>query len=129
MYLEDLSPYINVKGEIEPNVYAVGWLDQNHDFPKGEVSQVILERILELCFNPVNPTRGWHQSPFVDHAPLGYAVEYKGKHMLLGSAEIRVLGKKGRIYAAPNLIYHYIKDCGYRPPDEFLEALEAWKDA
>ena len=44
--------------------------------------------------------------------------------MGLGSAEIRVKGINGKIYAAPNLIYHYIKDCGYLPPREFLDALE-----
>lgn len=39
------------------------------------------------------------------------------------SAEIRVPGRNGKTYAAPNLIYHYMKDCGYLPPQEFLEAL------
>jgi hypothetical protein len=43
----------------------------------------------------------------------------------LGSAEIRVPGANGRIYAAPDLIYHYMKDCNYLPPREFLEAIEA----
>ena len=43
--------------------------------------------------------------------------------MALGNAEIRVLGRNGKTYAAPNLIYHYIKDCGYLPPHEFLEAV------
>ncbi len=41
------------------------------------------------------------------------------------SAEIRVLGKNGKSYAAPNLIYHYIKDCGYFPPQEFIDAVKA----
>ena len=48
--------------------------------------------------------------------------------MLLGSAEIRVFGQNGKIYAAPNLIYHYMKDCGYLPPQEFLDELESMKD-
>jgi hypothetical protein len=53
-------------------------------------------------------------------------VEYRGKNMLLGSAEIRVPGKALRTYSAPNLIYHYMKDCGYLPPQEFLDALDSW---
>jgi hypothetical protein len=44
--------------------------------------------------------------------------------MVLGSAEIRVKGAGGKVYAAPNLIYHYMKDCGYLPPQEFLGALD-----
>jgi hypothetical protein len=43
----------------------------------------------------------------------------------LGSAEIRVPGSGGRIYAAPDLIYHYVEAHGYRPPDEFVEAVMA----
>jgi hypothetical protein len=48
--------------------------------------------------------------------------------MLLGSAEIRVPGKDGKVYAAPNLIYHYIKDCGYLPPQEFIDAVALMPD-
>ena len=41
----------------------------------------------------------------------------------LGSAEIRVLGGGGKVYAAPNLIYHYVAKHKYRPPEEFIEAV------
>jgi len=127
MYFEDLSPYEYLGREPDPNVLTVGWLDAEHDFPKGTVSDAVLEKILALCFKPVNSTRGIHPSPFIPRNPkefpTGYPVEYKGKRTALGSAEIRVPGKNGKIYAAPNLIYHYIKDCGYLPPQEFLEAL------
>ena len=99
-------------------------MDENHDFPKGKVSEQLLNKILALCFKPVNPTRGIHQSPFLHRNPAGYQVEYDGKRIGLGSAEILVQGKNGKSYAAPNLIYHYIKDCGYLPPKEFLDALE-----
>jgi hypothetical protein len=30
----------------------------------------------------------------------------------------------GRIYAAPNLIYHYVRTHHYKPPQEFLGALK-----
>ena len=123
MYIEDLAPFENWKGEIEHNVFAVGWLDDEHVFPKGIVAPTILENILELCLKPVNLTRGFYQSPFFKDNFIGYPVTFKGKRLVLGSAEIRVKSKNGRIYAAPNLIYHYIKDCGYLPPKEFLDAL------
>jgi len=45
------------------------------------------------------------------------------EEVALGDAEIRVLGRNDRVFAAPNLIYHYVTAHGYRPPDEFLGAL------
>jgi hypothetical protein len=42
---------------------------------------------------------------------------------MLGSAEIRVPGKSGIQYACPNMIYHYLQDHNYRPPDEFITAV------
>jgi hypothetical protein len=120
MYFQDSAPYTYLNCESHPNLLTVGWLDAEHDFPKGKVSEDILEKILALCFKPVNATRGIHFSPFLPRNPYGYAVEYKGKKMGLGSAEIRVPGREGKCYVAPNLIYHYIKDCGYLPPKEFF---------
>ena len=127
MYFQDLSPYTYMNHEPNPDLLSVGWLDAEHDFCKGRVSDEDLEKILALCFRPVNATRGIHSSPFIPRNPYGYPVEYHGNKMGLGSAEIRVQGENGRSYAAPNLIYHYIKDCGYLPPEEFLVALHSMK--
>jgi hypothetical protein len=41
----------------------------------------------------------------------------------LGSAEIRLASQGGAIFAAPDLICHYVAIHGYCPPDEFLAAL------
>ena len=122
MHFQDLMPYTYLNHEPDADLLAVGWLDAEHQFTRGPLPEGVLERILALCLQPINQTRGFHQSPFYKSALLGYPVEYKGQKMLLGSAEIRVLGE-GKSYAAPNLIYHYIKDCGYLPPQEFLDAL------
>ena len=110
--------------EPDSDLLAVGWLDEHHEFPKGVISNDLLEKILTLCFVPVNQTRGMHFSPFLPGSGLNaYQVEYKGRKMGLGSAEIRVRSREGKCYAAPNLIYHYIKDCRYLPPQEFLDAV------
>jgi hypothetical protein len=58
------------------------------------------------------------------HDGLGQRVTRNGEELLLGSAEIRVFGKGELIYAAPNLIYHYVSVHCYKPPEEFLQALE-----
>jgi hypothetical protein len=52
-------------------------------------------------------------SPDLDECPI-----------MLGDAEMRVFGPKGRIYAAPNMLYHYVRVHHYKPPDEFLQALK-----
>ena len=50
-------------------------------------------------------------------------MEHDSEKLVLGSQEIRILGSDGIIYAAPNLIYHYVVDHNYLPPKEFIEAL------
>lgn len=72
----------------------------------------------------MNKTRGFYGSPFVPGYEWGYEVVCNGQKHLLGSAEIRVTGASGRVYAAPDLIVHYIKDIGYLPPEEFIQAVE-----
>ena len=52
-------------------------------------------------------------------------VSRHGRETRLGSAEMTVKGKDGKIYAAPNLIYHYMAAHDYDPPKEFVEALLA----
>jgi hypothetical protein len=49
--------------------------------------------------------------------------ERHGEMRLLGSAEIRVFSESGAIYAAPDLIYHYMAAHRYKPPEQFVSAL------
>lgn len=67
---------------------------------------------------------GFHKCEFCDDQSFeGMKVSRHGRETRLGSAEITVKGKGGRIYAAPNLIYHYVAAHDYDPPKEFVEAL------
>jgi hypothetical protein len=45
-----------------------------------------------------------------------------GQERRIGTAEIRVFGPMGAIYAAPTLIYHYVAEHHYKPPAEFVHA-------
>ena len=45
-----------------------------------------------------------------------------GQERRIGTAEIRVFGPHGAIYAAPTLIYHYVAEHHYKPPAEFVHA-------
>jgi hypothetical protein len=39
------------------------------------------------------------------------------------SAEIRVVGNNGRVYASPMMLVHYVEAHGYLPPQEFIDAV------
>ncbi len=124
MYYPDLSLYEFLSDPRSQGALNVGWLDIGHPFTTGTVTEEALQKILKLCMLPVNQTRGFHDCQFCGKCgEMG--VEIKSIHgtIALGSAEIRVKASD-KTYAAPNLIYHYIKDHQYLPPNEFLVALE-----
>ena len=113
-------------------VKMIGWLENGHDYPKGVVDEqtlyylrelIVTQRAAEISY------RGYHycdfcerQSSNLDEHPK---VKLGSQERSLGCAEFWLpsLTAPGTFYSAPNLIYHYIVDHGYRPPDEFLEAV------
>jgi len=61
--------------------------------------------------------RGYHNLVLGIHPDTGERLE-------LGYAEIFVFGKRGKIYSAPNMLYHYVTIHHYKPPEEFIQALK-----
>jgi hypothetical protein len=140
-YYPDLSPYEYSGGNVEENVVNIGWLDIAHDYPKGEVSERFIEKLWAFCRVAVDRARGLHFCDFCGVVPYippkpgtgiqslmnnqeHWIVVQRGEDILiLGSCEIRVFGRDGVIYAAPNLVYHYIVEHQYRPPDVFIQAV------
>jgi hypothetical protein len=60
------------------------------------------------------------------YAKMSLAVNPKTRERVeLGWAEIRVFGDDGKVYAAPNMIYHYVTAHHYKPPDAFVRALRS----
>lgn len=126
-YFRDLTPYLYIRRTARENELNVGWLDDQHDFPRGSVSDEVSAKLFALCRTQVNQTRGFYRCLLCRdkglNRDLGLKVMRGGVTLLLGSAEIRVHSKSGRSYACPNMIYHYIKDHGYKPPEEFINAV------
>jgi hypothetical protein len=122
-YFPDLSRYTYLKRVARPDEVNIGWLDGQHQFPQGDVPERVLAAIFELCQRRVNQTRGYHHCELCPPARLPYTVEELGTRLSLGSAEIRVAGRLGVKYACPDLIYHYVRDHRYRPPQEFIDAV------
>jgi len=121
MYFKDLSRYDNSN----TNVYNIGWLDSNHIFNTGDSFNYILQKLISLENKfSTNQTRGTHECNFCDDFFEGDYI-ILGKKMFLGSAELWIPNKeKTKIYAAPDLILHYIYTHSYLPPVEFIEAVE-----
>ena len=45
------------------------------------------------------------------------------KRLRLGSREIHIKAVDGTIFKAPDLVYHYVKEHGYCPPEAFIRAI------
>ena len=124
MYYPDLMPYRRATGGNVPGVLNIGWLDDSHDYPIGNVPDTVISKLKQLLLenrdvNKVGTIKG---CPF-----CGVDVVYvpsTDARKLLGMSEIWIPSKSGTIYAAPSLLYHYITKHEYRPPQEFLTAVE-----
>ena len=128
-FFPDLTSYTYYRWDARPNTINIGWLDKAQRFEEGSTDEEIVQRLWKFCECSVAQTRGFHlcNLPGCENRSelLGPIRAIRGPVALkLGSAEIRVFGRDGKIYAAPNLIYHYVVEHGYRMPDEFVLALQ-----
>jgi hypothetical protein len=126
MYFPDLTPYEYFKGR--PSALNIGWLDAEHPFVSGDVPQGFVERLRVLVSKPCERTRGFHICQFCDFDPHLVIYDQDAVRRLretgaLSSAEIRVVGHDGTVYASPTLICHYVAAHRYQPPQEFIQAV------
>lgn len=119
---DDFSKYVGKKGK-ETNTYNIGWIEGN-SFNRGDVSDEFIQNLWEYLKYPVNSNRGMYYNTFLDNYGDAYVACHNGYQIVLGAAEIRVLDLCRKVvYAAPDLIIHYIIDHKYLPPKEFVEAV------
>jgi hypothetical protein len=122
-YFRDLTEYVYDGRPVRHSpVINVGWLAAGHQFEVGEVSEAILESLWAHCCVAINRMRGYY---FCDLCSLPeLQICRRGNQRLaLGAAEIRIFETTGAVYAAPNLIYHYVANHHYKPPQQFTSAL------
>jgi len=124
MYLKDSEPYrYGLVNRLE-DVLAVGWLSKANPFPRGD-SLPEFVRALEkmLMSNRVNQMKGHHVCEFCGQPPTSYEFAF-GSRVTLGFAEIWVPSPDGNvIYAAPDLICHYVVEHRYLPPTDFISSV------
>ena len=75
------------------------------------------EFIAELNDDLKDALRGYSKMTLGVHPDTGDRIE-------LGYAQICVFGQRGKIYDAPNMVYHYVTVHHYRPPEEFIQAIK-----
>jgi hypothetical protein len=119
----DGTPYVYLPGSAQGGT-NVGWLDAAHEFPHGSVAEEFVDALGRICAEPTSRTRGWHACELCS-APAPVVIEIGGLRLSLGSAEIRVRSATGKLFAAPDLIYHYVTAHSYKPPEEFVAAVLA----
>jgi len=119
-YFEDLTTYSYIP-EDEGTLLNVGWLDADHEYPKGTMSEEFIEKLAWLCVNAsVKGTPGIHSCTLCPSMRFGFhMINLEGSQWVLGSAEIRVRGQDAT-YASPDLILHYTMEHKYRPPADFV---------
>jgi len=128
MYFEDLSQYAYGRTPTRPHILNVGWLSQEHAYPRGTAPDWLLPRLEQLVKSPVNLYRGFHLCEICPKPPT--IMSPGGVKMLnpppetKGNGEIRVRAGNGTIYVAPVLIYHHVAAHGYLPPEEFISAVQ-----
>jgi hypothetical protein len=122
-YYEDLTEYVYSKRS-ELGAVSVGWLDANHEFRKGQVAADVLLKIGEFWKDPINRTRGYQHCVFCKDYPVRELIGASGEPTHLGDAEICIRSAQ-KAYVCPTLIFHYIVRHGYKPPDEFLDAVSS----
>jgi hypothetical protein len=106
MYLPELSPYPYGK---HPSKVSVGWLDRIHEYRRGATPDGFIARLSIFCHAPVLYTLGSHTCDFCQQAT--------------GTAEVWVFGADDTTYIAPDLVYHYVIEHHYIPPDAFIMAV------
>jgi hypothetical protein len=122
-HFADLTPY-SYGAATSPDVDAsnIGWLASGIDFTATAPDPQFVDRLWRFCKIAVGQTRGLHECELC-HSREANVPRRNGEELLLGSAEIRVVGDHGQLYAAPNLIYHYVVSHNYSPPPQFVRAV------
>lgn len=110
-YYKDLTSYEYIRNLGTSHV-NVGWLDKNKEYTKGDVPVGFINKLKKS--EKTNHTRGWHNCPF-----CGESGRNKDWY---SSSEFIIKGNE-KYYHAPVMIIHYIRDHGYKPPQEFIDAV------
>jgi hypothetical protein len=122
MLYSDLSAYSYELPRPLPGVLNVGWLDEGA-YPRRDPTDEFVARLANVIVREqVNVLRCTSPCPLCGKD--GIWVHHAGVKFFLGAAEVWIPSDRGSlIYAAPDLIWHYVHEHKYSPPSEFVDAV------
>lgn len=108
----------------EAVVLNVGWLARGQEYPtrSAAITDHLEGQLRDLCRRPVRLTKGVHHCEF-----CAWTSSTDTGGAAVGNGEIRVPGTGAVVYAAPQLVGHYVREHQYAPPTEFVDAVLAYQ--
>lgn len=138
MHYPDLSEYKPAMNHfLKPftfkEVLTIGWLENGQPYTQGNVDDIIVLKLREMLASSktnINRMRGIHRCDFCPSSGTDHELRVRHPHLprtiLLGMSELWLPTQTEIIYAAPTLIYHYITEHNYHPPDVYLDTVMAF---
>ena len=116
-WYKDLKSCDYFGAEAANSLLAVGWLERDHDFTKGNIDKEIYDRLCELLQDPFQPGifMGIYECDLC---------QWQFSSKFAGSSNLFVPNGE-TIFVCPELILHYIDAHWYKPPAIFCEAVKA----
>lgn len=127
MYYPDLSEFsCDPRKPSDTTLKCVGWLSARNYYPKKPAERHFLDALWWLCRHPIVEHRGFHECEFCS-PPQSKQVygDWGGSRIKLGSKLIFVFGSDSTAYVCPDMIFHYVLEHDYAPPEEFVRAVES----
>lgn len=127
MYYEDMSNYCYYLKKPVSTVKNIGWLEKDRAYKKGIVSKKFMQNLVniiqgnDLINAHVNEIRSYHPCNFCGCGdPI--TILSKANDVTLGASEIWIpsFSNDDVYFSSPSMVYHYIKDHGYLPPEDFI---------
>jgi hypothetical protein len=120
----DLSVCEYVEAGPGSDCLAVGWLEPEREFARGDVSPEFFDRLCQLLIEPWSfvASAGLHRCGFCRFSGGGSAT-FKGHHISGVGNGMLFVPSGSTIYVSPTSIAHYIDAHGYCPPAEFQRAV------
>jgi hypothetical protein len=113
MFIADLSTCAYFA--TNDNLRAVGWLEAGHPYQQGPVREDFLTRLKQHVATAYQPLLflGFHNCSLCPPGQRKTGL----LNLLIPTGQL--------LYVTPGMVVHYIEDHGYRPPQEFIEAVMA----
>ena len=125
-HFADLSPCTYFPFDAGDQFTAVGWLESDHEYSRGPVTEELVARLTQLLVNPWQPwvTMGWHNCEFCRFSRGSRQFTFENTTIDMGISNLFVPAAD-TIFVAPSLIVHYIDAHEYSPPQQFQNAVLA----